>query len=146
MMGIVDKAVSAPKRRRTVRDGTDDSAHVGAATCETKPLRSAWFRPAAAGLWPAWKGLERWEETAADELSEPLGELIVLLWTVHRFGAASIGTALLDFVVDEELHPTIYDPVLDDIVEMAFALGAAWAAERTHALQAERRPALLLHR
>jgi hypothetical protein len=89
-----------------------------------------WFAATAARLWPAWKGLNRWEETIADELPELLGDLILLLWSVHRLGEGSVGGALLDAAVDEDLRPTMSDPVLDDIVQLAFALGAAWAEDR----------------
>jgi hypothetical protein len=92
--------------------------------------RQEWFRPNAMRLWPAWKGLNRWEETVASELPELLGGLILLLWSIHRLGEGSAGGALLDAAVDEDLRPTMSDPVLDDIVELAFALGAAWAEGR----------------
>jgi hypothetical protein len=89
-----------------------------------------WWRSAAPQMWPAWKGLNRWEETASADFEAVLGEFILLLWSVHRFGPGDDGTALFDHIVDDNLHPTFSDPVLEDIVEVAFALGAAWAEDR----------------
>jgi hypothetical protein len=89
-----------------------------------------WWRAAADQMWPAWKGLNRWEETAAEELDQVLGEFILLLWSVYRFAPSVDGPALFDQILDADLHPTFNDPVLEDIVEVAFALGAAWADDR----------------
>jgi hypothetical protein len=89
-----------------------------------------WWRSAADQMWPAWKGLNRWEETAASELDAVLGEFILLLWSVYRFAPTQDGPALFDQILDGNLHPSFSDPVLEDIVEVAFALGAAWADDR----------------
>ncbi len=91
---------------------------------------SQWWRDAAARMWPAWKGLNRWEDTASGDFEAVLGEFILLLWSVHRFGPGDDGTALFDQIVDDGMPPTFSDPVLEDIVEVAFALGAAWAEDR----------------
>jgi len=86
---------------------------------------------AAMRLWPAWRALDEWEGLASDELGGSLGELLVLLWSVRRLLFATESLALFNEFIDEELHPEFSDPLLEDIVEVAFALGAAWANDRS---------------
>jgi len=86
--------------------------------------------PGAMGLWDAWQALDSWERTADDELGPTLGELLLLLWSIHRLGSSAEGRAALDDLIDENMHPTFDDPVLEDVVGVSFALGAAWADHR----------------
>ena len=93
------------------------------------PLR---FTPrlTAERLWNACRALDSWESAVDEELGETLGEILLLLWSVHRLGVISEGQAALDELVDDELHPTFGNSVLLDIVGVSFALGAAWADQR----------------
>ena len=87
-------------------------------------------RPAVNDLWDAWQALDAWEATAGDELGASLGELLLVLWTVHRLGHSAEGRAALDGLIDDDMHPTFDDPLLEDVVGVCFALGAAWADRR----------------
>ncbi len=87
-------------------------------------------RRTAARLWDAWQALDRWEEAADDELGETLGELLLVLWSLHRMGYSSEGEAALGELIDDQLQPTFGDAVLKDLVGVSFALGAAWADQR----------------
>ena len=87
-------------------------------------------RLTAARLWDAWQALDRWEAVADDELGDTLGELLLVLWSVHRLGLTSEGQAALGELIDEEMHPTFGDALLEDLVGVSFALGAAWAEQR----------------
>ncbi len=84
---------------------------------------------AADMLWPAWQSLARWEETSAAELGLPFGELIVLLWSLHRFGGTEVGRIVAGELFDR-LSEDGCDPLLEDVAECAFALGAGWAEAR----------------
>jgi hypothetical protein len=88
------------------------------------------LRRDAADLWGAWQALDDWEATAGDELGASLGELLLVLWTVHRLGCSAEGRAALDDLIDDDMHPTFDNPLLEDIVGVSFALGAAWADRR----------------
>jgi hypothetical protein len=94
-------------------------------------------RSTATDLWDAWQSLDDWEATAGDELGASLGELLLVLWTVHRLGSSSEGRAALDDLIDDDLHPTFDNPLLEDVVGVSFALGAAWAARRALAHAAD---------
>lgn len=87
-------------------------------------------RITAARLWEAWQALDRWEAAADDELGDTLGELLLVLWSVHRLGLSSEGQAALGELIDDEMHPTFGDALLQDVVGVSFALGAAWAEQR----------------
>lgn len=89
------------------------------------------LREVGDALWEAWRALPGWEEVAENELGERLGELLLLLWSAHRFGAAPATSVMVGELVDDQLHSALEDPLLDDIVMMAFALGASWATSRT---------------
>jgi hypothetical protein len=96
------------------------------------------MRAGAGALWAAWQSLDDWEATADDELGARLGEVLLVLWTIHRIGSSPEGRAALDDLIDEDLHPTFDDPLLEDVVGVCFALGAAWADRRgrTHGNEA----------
>jgi hypothetical protein len=88
---------------------------------------------ASGDLWAAWQSLDDWEATADDELGARLGEVLLVLWTIHRLGSSPEGQAAIDSLIDANLHPTFEDPFLEDVVGVSFALGAAWANWRnTH--------------
>ena len=93
--------------------------------------RQKWWRDAACRLWPAWKALGRWEEAAVGEVGPEFGELVMLLWSVHRFAGSDSGIAVFDQIVDENFRLVFADPVTVDVVEVAFALGAAWGESRS---------------
>jgi hypothetical protein len=88
------------------------------------------WQSAAAQMWPAWRALCRWEETSAAELGPPFGDLLVLLWAVHRFSASDAGVILVDCMLDAVADGPACDPLLADLAECAFALGAGWAEAR----------------
>ena len=133
-----DDADSAQESLLSVRDGGMAERDNNAAP-DAMP---GWWTETAARMWPAWKGLERWEEVAALELDEALGELILLLWSVHRFADSQPGAPVFDKMLDDNMHPLFADPVLVDVAELAFALGAAWAEDRSRP-SAVTRPVLL---
>lgn len=101
-------------------------ARHGAAAASLAALQdSDELRAIADAMWPAWRTLTTWEERAAEEFGSLLGRLLLLLWAVHRF--AGVDQALV--VCEELVDLGAYDPLLADIAELAFALGAAWGAE-----------------
>ena len=91
------------------------------------------LRIGAGDLWAAWQSLDDWEATADDELGARLGEVLLVLWTIHRIGCSPEGRAALDDLIDDDLHPRFDDPLLEDVVGVCFALGAAWADRRGRA-------------
>lgn len=87
--------------------------------------------PASSHLWAAWQGIggleDRVRELCGDELA---GELLAL-WAIARFGDRLGGhDAVLDDLVDEQLHPLFGDWLLEDVARFAFALGAGWDQSR----------------
>jgi hypothetical protein len=105
----------------------DDSSSPQAVAEERRERARA---AAASQLQSAWNGLGYWEDMAEDELGAALGELVMLLWSIHRFGHGPFGRMMVDAVIAEVAGPAGEDPVLDDILTMTFALGAAWAEDR----------------
>jgi hypothetical protein len=110
-------------------------------TPSAEASHARWWRQAADALWPAWQTLGRWEQTAVGEVGPEFGELLLLLWSIHRFTGSDEGVAVFDQIVDEDFHLTFADPVTVDAVEVAFALGAAWAESRAQVGP----PALVVH-
>ncbi len=94
------------------------------------PGTGAQWRHAAGQIWPAWRALCRWEETSATELGLPFGELVVLLWALHRFGDSDAGVVVAADLLDDLSGGGWSDPLLADVAECAFALGAGWAESR----------------
>jgi len=90
----------------------------------------AWASRVAGSLWPAWRGLQGWEETVDDEIGDQLGDVVLLLWAVHRFAGLEGAEVILDLVLDSEALGPGTDPILHDIVQVAFAMGASWAGSR----------------
>ena len=82
------------------------------------------LRVAGERMWPAWRALQAWEQRASTEFGDTLGRIVLLLWTAHCFGGNEDAVALcLDAVESIDR-----DSVLADVAEVAFALGAGWAA------------------
>lgn len=52
----------------------------------------------------------------------------MVLWAISRFGSPISGRLTIDSLIDEELHPLFGDWLTEDMVRVAFALGAGWAA------------------
>jgi hypothetical protein len=63
-----------------------------------------------------------------EELGEDLGEKLLVLWAISRFGDSRLAASALGELVDEQGHPRFGDPLVEDMMLAAFALGAAWAA------------------
>jgi hypothetical protein len=81
-----------------------------------------------ARLWSAWQSLQDWEERVDGQFNPRLGEKLLVLWAISRLTGAGDGSALLHELIDEDLRPRFTDPLLEDMVYAAFALGAAWHA------------------
>jgi hypothetical protein len=110
----------------------DDRAQIVRLRVDSVAHDSA-VRAGAGDLWAAWQSLDDWEAMADDELGARLGEVLLVLWTIHRIGTSPEGRAALDDLIDENLHPRFDDPLLEDVVGVCFALGAAWADRRGRA-------------
>lgn len=82
----------------------------------------AWAR-----LWPAWRNLEEWEDRVDADFGSELGEDMLVLWALLRFGGSRDLEGLLNELVTDDLAPTFGSSLMEDIVQVAFALGAAWA-------------------
>jgi hypothetical protein len=80
---------------------------------------------AADELWPAWRQLMDWEDRVGASLGIDVGAHLIVLWILSRFGGSP---ALLGELIDDELLPRVADPVVEDMMAVAFALGAAWMA------------------
>jgi hypothetical protein len=98
------------------------------------------WRVAADNLWPAWRELGHWQESAEAELGARLPELLLVLWTLSRLSGTPESVELLFELVSEDLHPDFANDVLEDIVGVAFALGAAWAEHRPAIAEPVRQP------
>lgn len=106
--------------------------------------RFEWASRVAASLWPAWRSLQGWEDAVDDEMGDQLGDVVLLLWAVHRFAGLDGAERIIESVLDGEDAPPETDPVLHDIVQVAFAMGASWAGSRgrPHDEEAVMRPRL----
>ena len=78
-------------------------------------------------LWPAWRNLTQWEERIDAEFGNDLGEDMLVLWALLRFGGSRDLEGILKELVTDDLEPTFGGTLMQDIVAVAFALGAAWA-------------------
>jgi hypothetical protein len=77
-------------------------------------------------LWPAWSRMAGSEMCVYDVLGEEVGEKLLVLWAISRFGEGdATGTALAE-LVDATGRPRFGDPLVEDMMLAAFALGAAW--------------------
>jgi hypothetical protein len=93
-------------------------------------------------LWSAWRRVGGWQELASENLGDWLGSRLLVLWALSTFSGRGAGDALLDELVDDDLEPRFGDELLEDMVSLAFALGASWA-EQTLAVPEPTRPALV---
>lgn len=80
-------------------------------------------------LWPAWEHMAESEMHVYDALGEELGEKLLVLWAISRFRDTQLAPGALGELVDEAGRPRFGDPLVEDMMLAAFALGAAWAAE-----------------
>ena len=96
----------------------DDDAHA----------QGAWGAVSDA-LWPAWNGMLGAEARVLDTFGEMLGEKLLVLWALSRFGEQGPGDATLAELIDEEGRPRFGDWLAEDMLFAAFSLGVAWAGE-----------------
>jgi hypothetical protein len=93
--------------------------------------------PAAAGawgavseaLWPAWNGMLGAEARVLDVFGEMLGEKLLVLWALSRFGDESGEAGTLTELIDESGKPRFGDWLAEDMLTAAFSLGVAWASQ-----------------
>jgi hypothetical protein len=106
------------------RDGSTPEMHGG-----------AWGAMSEA-LWPAWNGMPDAEGRVLDAFGDMLGEKLLVLWALSRFGDGSPADGTLAELVDESGRPTFGDWLAEDMLFAAFALGVAWATESDAPVQA----------
>jgi hypothetical protein len=80
-------------------------------------------------LWPAWSGMQGAEARVLDTFGEMLGEKLLVLWALSRFGEEAPGEGTLAELVDEGGRPRFGDWLAEDMLFAAFSLGVAWASE-----------------
>lgn len=80
-------------------------------------------------LWPAWNGLLGAEARVLDVFGEMLGEKLLVLWALSRFGDEAPGSGTLAELVDESGRPRFGDWLAEDMLFAAFSLGVAWASQ-----------------
>ncbi len=80
-------------------------------------------------LWPAWNGMLGAEARVLDVFGEMLGEKLLVLWALSRFGDGSSAGGTLSELVDDSGHPRFGDWLAEDMLVAAFSLGAAWASQ-----------------
>jgi len=80
------------------------------------------------GLWPAWAAMAESEMHVYDALGEEVGQKLLVLWAISRFRDSAIAPGALGELIDENGMPRFGDPLVEDMMMAAFALGAAWAA------------------
>lgn len=82
-------------------------------------------------LWPAWRGMADFEMHVYHELGEEVGQKLLVLWAISRFRDSQAAPGALRELVDESGRPRFGDPLVEDMMLAAFALGAAWGTERS---------------
>jgi hypothetical protein len=80
-------------------------------------------------LWPAWNGMLRAEGRVLEAFGEVLGEKLLVLWALSRFGEGGLGDGSLAELVDEQGRPRFGDWLAEDMLFAAFSLGVAWVSE-----------------
>jgi hypothetical protein len=80
-------------------------------------------------LWPAWNGMIRAEARVLETFGDMLGEKLLVLWALSRFGDGAPGDSTLAALVDESGRPLFGDWLAEDMLFAAFALGVAWAGD-----------------
>jgi ParB family chromosome partitioning protein len=78
-------------------------------------------------IWDAWRRLPFFEDCAA-ALGAELAPQLVVLWAIWRFSPSAPGETLLSELVGEDMMPRLRDALVEDMVLVAFALGAGWGA------------------
>jgi hypothetical protein len=123
--------VGRPRALQTSADAPPDAGRHRPASA-TGPASLApslgTVRRAAERLHAAWRHLENWEAAAGAEIGGRLSDVIVLLWVARTLGDSDVGEALFSDLIAGD--GTASDPALEDMVHMAFALGASWAETR----------------
>jgi len=94
-------------------------------------------------LWPAWAGMPSAEARVLATFGDMLGEKLLVLWALSRFGDGSPADGTLAELVDECGRPTFGDWLAEDMLFAAFALGVAWASEGEAPAQAPAPPRTL---
>ena len=105
----------------------DDDARARGRALADSPMQPAWG-PHAAELWAPWSALTDWEVRLEDTFGDGLSEEVLVLWAISRFGSME---AFLGELVGPDLKPRFGDLATEDIVRVAFALGAGWGAAHT---------------
>ena len=100
----------------------------GGAGLDPTAALGAWG-PLGAALWPAWSRMVRSEMGVYDALGEEVGEKLLVLWAISRFRDSDDAGSALAELVDDSGRPRFGDPLVEDMMLAAFALGAAWAGE-----------------
>ncbi|SRR5581483_4225792 len=80
-------------------------------------------------LWPAWNGMLGAEARVLDVFGEMLGEKLLVLWALSRFGDGSPAGGTLSELVDDSGRPRFGDWLAEDMLLAAFSLGVAWASQ-----------------
>jgi hypothetical protein len=112
--GIVELLCIAGGRAQEIRDARE--------------AMGAWGAVGEA-LWPAWSRMSGSEMCVYDALGEQVGEKLLVLWAISRFRESDMAGIALAELVDKSGRPRFGDPLVEDMMLAAFALGAAWASE-----------------
>jgi len=91
-------------------------------------------------LWPAWSAMPHAEMDVYDALGEEVGQKLLVLWAISRFRDSGLAGPALSELVDEGGRPRFGDPLVEDMMLAAFALGAAWAEGRRPATALDTAP------
>jgi hypothetical protein len=92
-------------------------------------------------LWPSWRHLSDLEERVAARFGPRLGEELLVLWAIWRFGSQGAeGDSVLRELVGDDMRPRFGIGCLGDMTEVAFALGAGWGREPETAAGSEGDP------
>src|SRR5260370_29158020 len=101
-------------------DGGDDASTGGGA-----------WGAMSESLWPAWNGMLGAEARVLDAFGDVLGEKLLVLWALSRFGDEGPGDSTLAELVDDSGRPRFGDLLAEDMLLAAFSLAVAWADGET---------------
>lgn len=88
-------------------------------------------RPAVDALERAWRELPQWEDAVTDSLGHGVASELLALWALSRIGpVGEESLAILPELTQEDGLARLGGPMLRDLVQVAFSLGAAWGARR----------------
>jgi hypothetical protein len=90
-------------------------------------------------MWEAWRRLGHFEDHSV-ELGPNLAPELIVLWAVWRFGDTAPGDVLLGELVGDDMMPRFRDPLIEDMLLVAFALGAGWGAATDRDVVARQQP------